>query len=44
MTKIPKSDIAVLTVSLNFPDVTPAKAGVQKWFKSLDSGFRRNDD
>ncbi len=25
------------------PSVTPAKAGVQDVFKSLDSGFRRND-
>jgi hypothetical protein len=24
--------------------VTPAQAGVQKVFKRLDSGFRRNDD
>ena len=23
--------------------VTPAKAGAQNFFKSLDSGFRRND-
>ncbi len=23
--------------------VTPAKAGVQKFLKNLDSGFRRND-
>ena len=25
------------------PSVTPAKAGAQDVFKSLDSGFRRND-
>jgi len=25
-------------------DVTPAKAGVQKDLKRLDSGFRRNDE
>jgi hypothetical protein len=24
--------------------VTPAKAGVQNFLKSLDSGFRRNDE
>jgi nucleoside-diphosphate-sugar epimerase len=29
--------------NLYFP-VTPAKAGVQNTLKTLDSGFRRNDD
>jgi len=29
--------------NLHFP-VTPAKAGVQNTLKTLDSGFRRNDD
>jgi len=35
--------ISSLEVNPVFDSVTPAKAGVQKRVKRLDSGFRRND-
>ena len=42
ITKEPRKN-KVLTLALS-PIVTPAKAGVQKASRTLDSGFRRNDD